>query len=178
MYAIRSYYVGNHDYGDYSKWATPQEKDANLQGVKDAHQRLGFQLLNNESLTLTKGNDTIAIAGVENWGHPPFPQYGDLAKATKGIENIPFKLLLSHDPDHWDSEVTIDYDYDLTLAGHTHGMQFGFDYKGFQWSPAQYKFKRWSGLYREGHQFLYVNRGLGFLGMPARVGMPPRNNFV
>jgi len=165
--------LGNHDYGDYSKWSSKEEKIANFEGILDAHDRFGFKLLNNESVVLSKNGEKIAIAGVENWGHPPFPQYGDLDKAGKGLEDIPFRILLSHDPDHWDAEVRHKKMYSLTLSGHTHGMQLGLRYKNYQWSPAKYKFRRWAGLYHEGKQYLYVNRGLGYLGMPVRVGMPP-----
>jgi predicted MPP superfamily phosphohydrolase len=170
--------MGNHDYGDYSKWPSAQDKTDNLNNIKDSHMLLGFNLLNNQSQVLEANGDKMVVTGVENWGHPPFPQYGDLKKASKGVEDIPFKLLLSHDPDHWDAEVKKDYDYDLTLAGHTHGMQFGIEFKNFQWSPAKYKFRRWAGLYNEGNQYLYVNRGLGYLGMPARVGMPPEITII
>jgi len=170
--------LGNHDYGDYSKWPNNKEKEANLNNIKLAHKRLGFNLLNNQSQILESNGDKMVVTGVENWGHPPFPQYGDLKKATKGTEEVPFKLLLSHDPDHWDAEVTSKFDHDLTLAGHTHGMQFGIEFKNFQWSPAKYKFRRWAGLYNQGNQFLYVNRGLGYLGMPARVGMPPEITII
>ncbi len=170
--------LGNHDYGDYSKWPSAQAKAENLQAIKNAHQRLGFNLLNNRSQILELNGDKIAITGVENWGHPPFPQYGDLEKASKGTEMLPFKLLLSHDPDHWDHEVKKGYDHDLTLSGHTHGMQFGVEFNNFQWSPAKYKFRRWAGLYKEGNQFLYVNRGLGYLGVPARIGMPPEITVI
>ncbi|MBK3519524.1 metallophosphoesterase [Carboxylicivirga marina] len=170
--------LGNHDYGDYSKWPTPQDKDDNLNKIKAAHGRLGFKLLNNQNQTLEINGDKIAVTGVENWGHPPFPQYGDLKEASKGTDDIPFKLLLSHDPDHWDAEVKTDYNYDLTLSGHTHGMQFGIEFRNFQWSPAKYKFRRWAGLYNEGNKYLYVNRGLGYLGMPARVGMPPEITII
>ncbi|WP_430816118.1 metallophosphoesterase [Carboxylicivirga sp. RSCT41] len=170
--------LGNHDYGDYSKWSSAEEKSNNLRQIKEAHGRLGFKLLNNQSRTIAQNGEEIVVTGVENWGHPPFPQYGDLKKASEGTENIPFKLLLSHDPDHWDAEVKQSYNYDLTLAGHTHGMQFGIEFKNFQWSPAKYKFRRWAGLYNEGNKFLYVNRGLGYLGMPARVGMPPEITII
>ncbi|TRX66306.1 metallophosphoesterase [Carboxylicivirga sp. M1479] len=170
--------LGNHDYGDYSKWPSAHAKQHNLNNIKSAHNRLGFNLLNNKSQTLEINGDKIAISGVENWGHHPFPQYGDLKKASRGIEEIPFKLLLSHDPDHWDAEVKEKTDYDLTLSGHTHGMQFGITFKNFQWSPAKYKFRRWAGLYNEGKNFLYVNRGLGYLGMPVRVGMPPEITII
>ncbi|WP_430809697.1 MULTISPECIES: metallophosphoesterase [unclassified Carboxylicivirga] len=170
--------MGNHDYGDYSKWPSKQAKADNLRKIKEAHERLGFTLLNNSSELLECEGEKIAVTGVENWGHPPFPQYGDLQKASKGTEEIPFKLLLSHDPDHWDAEVTKKFDHDLTLAGHTHGMQFGIEFKNFQWSPAKYKFRRWAGLYNIDKQYLYVNRGLGYLGMPARVGMPPEITVI
>ncbi|WP_439183799.1 metallophosphoesterase [Carboxylicivirga taeanensis] len=170
--------LGNHDYGDYSHWPSAAAKEDNLNKIKGAHMRLGFNLLNNESQILETNGDKIAITGVENWGHPPFPQYGDLKKAARGTEEIPFKLLLSHDPDHWDAEVKQNYPYDLTLAGHTHGMQFGIEFKNFQWSPAKYKFRRWAGLYNEGEKYLYVNRGLGYLGMPARIGMPPEITII
>nr|WP_321410943.1 metallophosphoesterase [uncultured Carboxylicivirga sp.] len=170
--------MGNHDYGDYSKWPSAEAKAENLQNIKNAHHRLGFKILNNASSIIEFNGDKIAMAGVENWGHPPFPRYGNLEQASEGIDNIPFKILMSHDPDHWDAEVVPQTNYDLTLAGHTHGMQFGLEFKGFQWSPAKYKFKRWAGLYQADKQFLYVNRGLGYLGMPARVGMPPEITII
>jgi predicted MPP superfamily phosphohydrolase len=165
--------LGNHDYGNYSRWKSPEEKAANFEGIKNAHARFGFKLLKNESVIVTHKDEQIALVGVENWGHPPFPKYGDLNVAEKDVRNIPFKILLTHDPDHWDAEVLKKKPYSLTLSGHTHGMQFGLRYKKFQWSPAQYKFRRWAGLYQANNQYLYVNRGLGYLGMPARVGMPP-----
>ncbi len=165
--------LGNHDYGDYSTWPSEQRKAANFKSILSAHRRLGFHLLRNESIAIEKEGEKIALSGVENWGHPPFPQYGDLAAAWNQTNGEAFKILMSHDPDHWDSEVVGNKRYDLTLAGHTHGMQFGFEIGKYNWSPAKYKFKRWAGLYQVGKQFLYVNRGLGYLGMPARVGMPP-----
>ncbi|WP_430932298.1 metallophosphoesterase [Saccharicrinis sp. 156] len=165
--------LGNHDYGDYTDWADAKEKEKNFKGIVDAHRKFGFRLLRDQSVALDIDGEEIAVTGVENWGNDPFPRYGDLQKAMKGTENYPFKVLLSHDPDHWDAEVTDKTDYDLTLAGHTHGMQFGIDWRGFRWSPAKYKFKRWDGLYQHKNQYMYVNRGLGFLGMPARIGMHP-----
>ena len=165
--------LGNHDYGDYTDWDTPEEKEKNFNGIVEAHRRFGFKLLRDQSVSLDIGGEEIAITGVENWGHDPFPRYGDLKKAMKGTGKFPFKILLSHDPDHWDEEVTDKTSFDLMLAGHTHGMQFGIDWKGFRWSPAKYKFKRWDGLYQHKSQYMYVNRGLGFLGMPARIGMHP-----
>ena len=167
--------LGNHDYGDYYKnWASKAEKAENFRQIEEAHAKLGFQLLNNQSVTLTRNEESIAVIGVENWGHKPFPQYADLEKASKGTENMPFKILLSHDPDHWDAKIMKKTDIDLTFAGHTHGMQFGIRIAGTElWSPAKYKYKRWAGLYQEGKQYLYVNRGFGYIGYPGRVGMPP-----
>lgn len=165
--------LGNHDYGDYTDWKTPQEKEDNFRGIVNAHKKFGFRLLRDQSVAIGIDGQEIALTGLENWGQPPFPQYGNLKKAMVGTENHPFKILLSHDPDHWDAEVTDKTSYDLTLAGHTHGMQMGIDWKGFKWSPAKFKFKRWDGLYQHKNQYLYVNRGLGFLGLPARIGMPP-----
>ncbi len=170
--------LGNHDYGDYTDWESPEAKMRNFLGIMDAHEKFGFKLLRDQSVSLEIGGDEIALTGVENWGHDPFPRYGDLNVAQRGTESYPFKILLSHDPDHWDAEVIDKTKYDLTLAGHTHGMQFGIDWKGFRWSPAKYKFKRWDGLYQHNNQFLYVNRGLGFLGMPARIGMPPEITVI
>jgi predicted MPP superfamily phosphohydrolase len=170
--------LGNHDYGDYTDWNSPKEKQENFQGIVDAHNKFGFKLLRDQSVSIKVGGEEIAITGVENWGQDPFPQYGDLQKAMVGTEKYPFKVLLSHDPDHWDAEVVDKTNYDLTLAGHTHGMQFGIDWKGFKWSPAKYKFKKWDGLYQHKNQFMYVNRGLGFLGMPARIGMPPEITII
>jgi hypothetical protein len=165
--------LGNHDYGEYSTWPSEQRKAANFKSIVSANRRLGFQLLRNETAFIRKDGETIALSGVENWGHPPFPQYGDLDKAWSETGDESFKILMSHDPDHWDAQVVGKKDYDLTLSGHTHGMQFGVEVGNFNWSPAKYKFKRWAGLYQVGQQLLYVNRGLGYLGMPARVGMPP-----
>ncbi len=165
--------LGNHDYGNYYHWNSPTEKAENFKNIVDAHSKIGFQLLNNQSVTLTNNDERIAIIGVENWGRPPFPQYADFAKASIGTENIPFKILLSHDPDHWGAKIMNKTNIDLTLSGHTHGMQFGLKFAGKEWSPAKYKFKRWAGLYQEGKQYLYVNRGLGYIGYPGRVGMPP-----
>ncbi len=171
--------LGNHDYGHYSKWKSDDEFNANFQGIVDAHARLGFKLLRNEAVTIGRNGDSMAIAGVENWGRPPFPQYGDLRKAESQIDaGTPFSILLTHDPDHWTDEVVGKSRFDLSLAGHTHGMQFGFDFKGMQWSPAKYKFKHWAGIYSKDKQYLYVNRGLGVLGLPARVGMRPEITVI
>jgi len=170
--------LGNHDYGDYTDWNSPEEKQQNFDGIVRAHKKFGFKLLRDQSVSIEIENEKIAITGVENWGNDPFPRYGNLQKAMKGTESYPFKVLLSHDPDHWDAEVINKTKYDLTLSGHTHGMQFGIDWGGFKWSPAKYKFKRWDGLYRHKNQYMYVNRGLGFLGMPARIGMPPEITVI
>lgn len=167
--------LGNHDYGDYYKnWASKDEKAENFRKITEAHSLMGFQLLNNQSVRLSKDGEEIAMIGVENWGHPPFPQYADFEAASKGTEDIPFKILLTHNPDHWDSKILNKENIDLTFSGHTHGMQFGIRIAGNElWSPAQYKYKHWAGLYQEGKQFLYVNRGFGYIGYPGRVGMPP-----
>lgn len=167
--------LGNHDYGDYKEWPTAAAK---LQNVKDNIERqklMGWKILLNENAVIKKEKDEIAVIGVENWSAKAnFPKHGDLRKAVSGVEHIPFKILLSHDPSHWDGQVIKKYkDIQLTLAGHTHGMQFGVEVPGFKWSPVQYVYKRWAGLYRERNQLLYVNRGFGFIGYPGRVGILP-----
>lgn len=169
--------LGNHDYGDYSHWPSAEAKATNLKGIKDFHKEAGFKLLLNETERLKIDGDEIALIGVENWGKPPFPQHGDLDLAMKDNEKLPFKLLMSHDPSHWDEKV-LDTDIDLTFAGHTHGMQFGIERAGIKWSPVQYKYPRWGGLYNKGKQFLYVNRGFGYIGFPGRIGMPPEITLI
>lgn len=167
--------LGNHDYGDYYQWGTKEEKVANLERLKQMHAEMGWRLLLNENLILEKGGQTIGLIGVENWGAKAnFSRYGDLKKAYTGIEEQPFKILLSHDPSHWSAEVCSEFkDIDLTFSGHTHGMQFGVEIPGFRWSPVQYVYKQWAGLYKHHDQRLYVNRGFGFLGYPGRVGILP-----
>lgn len=165
--------LGNHDYGNYSRWSSKADKMANFDGIVKGYAKLGFKLLRNESVVVSRDGQTIGLAGVENWGTASYPQNGDVDKAAIGIDGQPFKLLMTHDPDHWDQQVLPQNKFDVTLAGHTHGMQFGIERGNFRWSPAQYVQKRWAGLYREGNKFLYVNRGLGYHGLPARVGMPP-----
>jgi predicted MPP superfamily phosphohydrolase len=166
--------LGNHDYGDYKKWDSVQAKQENMELLYQYQKEMGFQLLNNENSILTKGEDVIGIYGVENWGNLPFPQKGDLDKALSGSEDVDFKVLLSHDPTHWDKKVVSHpVHFDLTLSGHTHGMQFGVDIPGFKWSPIKYIYPQWAGLYAKGKQYLYVNRGFGFLGFPGRVGIWP-----
>ncbi len=170
--------LGNHDYGDYWDWASPDEKSDNMKLLYSMHKSMGFRLLLNESDVLKKDGHEIGIIGVENWGKPPFMQYGDLKKATENLKPVPFKILLSHDPSHWSAEIHEKTDIDLTLSGHTHGMQFGFKIGKFQWSPVKYIYKLWSGLYGNNGQYLYVNRGLGSLGFPGRVGMRPEITLI
>lgn len=170
--------LGNHDYGDYSEWETDKKKIKNFESIKYFFKKIDFRLLLNESETLAINNELMAIIGVENWGNPPFKQYGDLKKATENIEDIPFKILLSHDPTHWIEEVVDKTDIALTLSGHTHGMQAGVNLKNKKWSPIKYKYKYWAGLHKHNKQYLYVNRGLGWLGFPGRVGMRPEITFL
>ncbi len=167
--------LGNHDYGDYSNWKSKEAKEKNLQDLKNIHAQMGWRLLLNEHIALKKGDAEIALIGMENWGgNLHFSKYGDMNLAYKGAEKYPVKLLLSHDPSHWNLQVKNDFkDVDLTFSGHTHGAQFGIEIPRFKWSPVQYFYKQWAGLYSEGKQYLYVNRGLGFLGYPGRVGISP-----
>ena len=168
--------LGNHDYGDYHRWNSMAAKLANMDLLKDIHKRLGWQLLLNEHKVLNIEGASVGIIGVENIsGKLHFKVYGDLSKANQHCPDCDVKILLSHDPSHWDKEVTKDYkDIDLTLSGHTHGMQFGIEIPGWiKFSPIQFVYKKWAGLYKEGNQYLYVNRGLGFLGYPGRVGILP-----
>jgi len=170
--------LGNHDYGDYSEWESLAAKEKNLTAIKNFHKKIGFRLLLNELETLTINNEEIALVGVENWGKPPFPQHGNLNKALANVAPEQFKMLLSHDPSHWDEEVLTGTDIDITFSGHTHGMQFGIERAGIKWSPIQYKYPRWGGLYRHNKQYLYVNRGFGYHGFPGRIGMPPEITVV
>jgi predicted MPP superfamily phosphohydrolase len=165
--------LGNHDYGEYVPWDSMEEKRQNLDRLIKTQEDLGFRMLLNESHKIEKDSEKIEMVGVENWGLPPFPQYGDLNKALSSVEDISFKILLSHDPTHWDEQVLEKTNIDLTLSGHTHGAQFGIEIPGWRWSPVNMRYKRWGGLYTEGRQSLYVNTGLGFIGFPGRVGMPP-----
>lgn len=166
--------LGNHDYGTHKRWKTKEEKQQNLETLFQHQKDMGFELLNNTSKTIQKNKDTIAVVGVENWGKPPFPQKGDLSQALENTESDQFKILLSHDPTHWDEKVIPHKEHiDLTLSGHTHGMQFGIEIPGIKWSPSKYIYKRWAGLYKNANQYLYVNRGFGFLGFPGRVGIWP-----
>ncbi|TJY35761.1 metallophosphoesterase [Pontimicrobium aquaticum] len=170
--------LGNHDYGDYSLWNSKKEKQENFNAIKNFYNDIDFNLLLNQSDIIEKNNENIAIIGVENWGNPPFKQYGDLYKAMNKVEEIPFKILLSHDPSHWTEEVVDKTNIALTLSGHTHGMQAAFQYKQLQWSPIKYKYKHWAGLYNSKNQYLHVNRGLGWLGFPGRLGMRPEITLI
>jgi uncharacterized protein len=174
--------LGNHDYGDYKQWETKDAKIANLDKLKAVHAQSGWRLLMNEHVPIEKDGQKIAVLGIENWGgNMRFPKYGKLENAHAGTEAYPFKILLSHDPSHWDVQVSQEEKYkdiDLTLSGHTHGMQFGIEIPGFKWSPVQYIYKNWAGLYKQDNQHLYVNRGLGFLGYPGRLGIWPEITVI
>ena len=165
--------LGNHDYGHYFNWKTKAEEEANLDRVKAQIQVAGFDLLLNEHRTISLNGESLEVVGVENWGKPPFPQFGDLAKAMDGTDSTLVKILMSHDPSHWNLKVRGIEKIQLTLSGHTHGMQFGIEIGKFKWSPSRWTYKNWAGLYHENDQHLYVNRGLGFTGFPGRVGIRP-----
>jgi len=167
--------LGNHDYGDYHQWPSPEDKVANMERLYGIHASLGWDLLRDENRILNVNGHKLGVLGVENWGAAfRFPRKADLPKATAGTEDCDCRILLSHDPTHWDAKIRPGYpEIDLTLSGHTHGFQFCIEIPGFRWSPAQYIYKQWAGLYRQGDQSLYVNRGLGFLGYPGRVGILP-----
>lgn len=172
---------GNHDYGDYVMWPSEKAKRDNLELLKSIHREMGWQLLLNENRLLEIEGQQVAIIGVENYSAlARFPKYGDLAKAYAGSEPAALKILLSHDPTHWEAGVVEKYaDIQLTLSGHTHGMQFGVEIPGWiKWSPAQYVYKQWAGAYESGGQWLYVNRGFGFLGYPGRVGILPEISLL
>lgn len=166
--------LGNHDYGEYVTWPSQQDKQANFEAVKNLHQQIDFKLLLNESVAIQKNNEAIQLVGVENWGHN-FKKAGDLNKASEKLSEKDFKILMSHDPSHWEYEVkNHPKNFHLTLSGHTHGMQFGIEIPGiFRWSPVQYVYKQWAGLYEEMGKYIYVNRGFGFHAYPGRVGIWP-----
>lgn len=167
--------LGNHDYGDYVGWESVEDKKKNLEKLMQSHADMGWNLMMNENKIFQRGDDQIALIGIENWGAKGnFPKYGKMKDAYKGVEEVPVKILMSHDPSHWDAEVRTKYpEVDLTLSGHTHGFQFGIEKAGIKWSPVQWMYKQWAGLYQEGKQYLYVNRGFGFIGFPGRVGIRP-----
>ncbi len=170
--------LGNHDYGEYVRWDSEKAKKDNLERLKNLQKEVGFDLLLNESRVIKIGDKQICLIGVENWGLPPFPQYGDLDKALENVDDSDFKILMTHDPTHWDEQVLGKTNVDLSLSGHTHGAQFGIEIPGWRWSPVNLRYKRWGGLYSEGKQHLYVNTGIGFIGFPGRVGMPPEITLI
>lgn len=166
--------LGNHDYGDYTSWPSPKVKQANLENLKLAHKLMNWQLLLDENRVLNIDNSRLAIIGVENWGTGGFAQYGHLNEAYQGAQDADTRILLSHDPSHWDAQVRPNHsDIELTLSGHTHGGQVGLEWGSLRWSFVQYRYKQWAGLYQEGNQQLYVNRGFGYLGYPGRLGIRP-----
>lgn len=173
--------LGNHDYGDYYGWETKADKVANLKKLKELQAEMGWTLLNNENISLERNQQKLHILGVENWGSGNFKKAGDIEKTNRGLEATDFKILMSHDPSHWEEQVRDDEDLavDLTLSGHTHGMQYGIEIPGFiRWSPVQFRYKYWAGLYKEGKRFLHVNRGLGFVGYPGRFGIWPEVTVI
>ena len=169
--------LGNHDYGDYIKWDTVAAKEQNLKELVKVHKDIGWNLMRNEHIILERGSEKIALIGVENWGDQGrFQKFGDLDMAMDKMTEVPVQLLLSHDPSHFDKIVSQQQQYkniQATFSGHTHGFQFGIENKFIKWSPSQYLYPHWAGLYKEGEQQLYVNRGYGFLGYPGRVGILP-----
>lgn len=170
--------LGNHDYGDYIPWDSPEEKAANLQKLKRHHAELGYRLLLNENVEIEKGGQKISLIGVENWGKG-FIQLGDLNKALRGVDQDAFKILLSHDPTHWEEKVRYNpTDIHLTLSGHTHGAQFGIETAGIKWSPIKYKYLDWAGLINHKNRYLYVNRGFGFLAFSGRLGIWPEVTVI
>ncbi len=171
--------LGNHDYGDYSRWKSAKEKSGNLTHLHEVEKQMGFEWLDNRHVALTKDHDTLFLAGVENWGLPPFPQHGDLKRALSGLSDDDFIVLLSHDPSHWRAQVVQALPkVALTLSGHTHGMQFGFELGKWRWSPVKYKYHDWADLYENNHQYLYVNRGFGNIGYPGRLGIRPEITVI
>ena len=171
--------LGNHDYGEYVTWPSEAAKEKNFQDIKKLYGQIGFNLLLNQHSFIEKGNDKIALVGVENWG-VHFKKAGDLKKASEGLSKKEFKILMSHDPSHWDAEINKhSIDFHLTLSGHTHGLQFGIEIPGFfKWSPAQYVYTQWAGLYEKSGKYIYVNRGFGFHAYPGRVGIMPEITVI
>ena len=171
--------LGNHDYGDYGAWNSREEKAQNIPNLKNYQAEAGFKLLRNENIALEKNGEKIYLLGVENWGIKPFPQYGDLDKALKGVPEDAIKVLMSHDPTHFDEVVKKHKTHvHLTLSGHTHGMQFGLDLKNIKWSPVKFKYKKWADLYESEGKYLYVNRGFGVIAYPGRVGINPEITVI
>ena len=172
--------LGNHDYGDYYDWKNKEAKKANMDLLLSTKKKMGWTLLNNDSVYIDKNGEKIAIVGVENWGKGRFKKAGDLNKSVEKISKKDFKVLLTHDPSHWDAEVLKhNHKFHLTLSGHTHGFQFGIEIPGFlKWSPSQWQYKQWAGIYEKNKQFLNVNRGFGYLGYPGRVGIWPEITVI
>lgn len=171
--------LGNHDYGDYGAWNSREEKAQNIPTLKNYQAEAGFKMLRNENIALEKNGEKIYLLGVENWGIKPFPQYGDLDKALKGVPEDAIKVLMSHDPTHFDEVVKKHKtNVHLTLSGHTHGMQFGLDLKNIKWSPVKFKYKKWADLYESEGKYLYVNRGFGVIAYPGRVGINPEITVI
>jgi len=172
--------LGNHDYGDYVHWASASAKHKNLEDLKKLQKEIGFKLLLNDSVYLNKNGQRIALVGVENWGAGGFKKAGDLQRASRALHKDDFKILMSHDPSHWEKKVLKDpYHYHLTLSGHTHGMQFGIDIPGWiKWSPVKWRYKQWAGIYKELGQYINVNRGFGYLAFPGRIGMWPEITVI
>lgn len=171
--------LGNHDYGEYVSWPDKEAKEANFQDIKDLYGQIGFKLMLNEHTFIEKGGERIALVGVENWGRS-FKKVGDINKASQHLDENDFKILMSHDPSHWDIEVkNHEKNFQLTLSGHTHGMQFGIEIPGyFKWSLAQYVYAQWAGLYENMGRYIYVNRGFGFHAYPGRVGIMPEITVI
>ncbi|MFA5772958.1 MAG: metallophosphoesterase [Thermoplasmata archaeon] len=165
--------LGNHDLGDYRRWFSKSEGNEENAELAKVEEDMGFKVLINEHVIIKKDHDSILLIGVNNWGLPPFKQYGNIDKAMNGNFSDMFKILLSHDPTHWENKVLKHTNINLTLSGHTHGWQFGIHWFGLEWSPIALKYARWAGLYSENGQYLYVNRGMGFIGFPGRIGMRP-----
>ncbi len=179
VYAV----LGNHDYGNYVTWPTEDAKRENMLQLLNFFDNVGWKLLNNENVIITKGDSKLALIGVENWGaNPRFPKYGDIDKALIGTEEADVKILMTHDPSHWEKIIIPgNYDIDLSLSGHTHGFQVGLETKDIKWSPAQYVYKYWAGLYEDSNKsgkYIYVNRGLGSIGYPGRIGMLPEITLI
>ena len=172
--------LGNHDYGDYVRWNSEADKAQNLEDLKQLQKNIGFDVLLNDNRFIEKNGERIALVGVENWGKGGFKKAGDLKKASANIAKDDFKILLSHDPSHWDAQVVPDdYHYHLTLSGHTHGMQFGIEIPGwFKWSPVKWRYKHWAGIYEQMGQYINVNRGFGYLAFPGRVGIWPEITVI
>lgn len=171
--------LGNHDYGEYVTWPSEKDKRDNFNAIKDLHRQIDFKLLLNENIKLERDGQQVTLVGVENWGEG-FKQAGDLAKASAGVKPEDFKILMSHDPSHWEYEVKNNVNnYQLTLSGHTHGLQFGIEIPGIiKWSPVQYRYKQWAGLYENLGRYIYVNRGFGFHAYPGRVGIWPEITVI